>query len=119
VPGALDDLDLGARDPLGASVEAATGIGLREPCTKPTGTRIPGSPASSAGSSAWIEGTISAERAVAIRSSGIGGACSGSAIRRPDEAHPLERQLVARVAGHRRLMVSDTVRRQAQAVSNL
>src|SRR4029450_8666709 len=32
-----------------ASVEAASGIGLREPWTKPTGTRICGRPASTAG----------------------------------------------------------------------
>jgi hypothetical protein len=72
MPGALDDLDPGARDPLSA-------VGLREPWTNPTGTRIPGSPASSAGNSAWIEDTISPERSLESRSSGIGGARSGSA----------------------------------------
>jgi hypothetical protein len=62
-----------------ASVDAASGIGLRDPWTNPTWTSIRGSRASSAGSSAMIDGTISAESALAIRSAGIGGARSGSA----------------------------------------
>ena len=88
-----------------ASVEAAIGIGLREPWTKPTGTRIRGNPASSAGSSARID-RHHLRRALARHSQlrhrrrllRIG------EVRGPDEAHRLERQFVVGSALRRQLV---------------
>ena len=79
MPGALDHLDPGARNPL--SRVRRGGERHRAPRAVDEADRDAnlGSPAASAGSSAMIEGTISPERALASRSSGIGGALSGSA----------------------------------------
>ena len=58
-----------------------------------------GNPASSAGSSARIDRPILAERVPENRNSGIGGLAGIGEVRRPDETHPFERQLVVGRAG--------------------
>jgi isopenicillin-N epimerase len=86
-----------------ASVDAPSGIGLREPWTKPTGTRMVASPASSTGSSERIDRPISAERSLDISRSGICGAAAGSAkyagqTRRTPRAPARRRRHLARSA---------------------
>ena len=87
------------------SVEAPTGIGLREPWTKPTGTRIrrqPGLERRELGHDRRHHLASSLDRHAELghrrRRFGI------RVVRRPDEAHPLERQLDVGLARHAELV---------------